>query len=121
MHCNLIENPIFIIHLALKMYPNDNVSLIGSFCRSWLDIMLNKIWDDTSVSEYQHTLNTIDQHITVTNSVVSVYTLHNICFCSDHSCIYLTLFSMCVFISRIMHRAIKGHFLNSQSSRLHPA
>ncbi|XP_050995492.1 DBH-like monooxygenase protein 2 homolog [Labeo rohita] len=36
---------------------------------SWLDIMLNKIWDDTSVSEYQHTLNTIDQHITVTNSV----------------------------------------------------
>ncbi|XP_042584940.1 DBH-like monooxygenase protein 2 homolog isoform X1 [Cyprinus carpio] len=36
---------------------------------SWLNIMFTKTWNDTTISEYQQTLKSIDQFITVVNSL----------------------------------------------------
>ncbi|XP_043102167.1 DBH-like monooxygenase protein 2 homolog [Puntigrus tetrazona] len=36
---------------------------------SWLNIMFTRTWDDTTINEYQQTLKSIDQYITVVNSL----------------------------------------------------
>uniref|UniRef100_A0A8C1G460 Monooxygenase, DBH-like 1, like n=1 Tax=Cyprinus carpio TaxID=7962 RepID=A0A8C1G460_CYPCA len=48
-------------------FPNIT-TLISEMGTNWLNLMSNKIWNDTSINQYQQTLKRIEQHVIIADS-----------------------------------------------------